>query len=155
MKKLNTAIIALALCSSVTVAQAEGTQIGTAPLLLAAGVTNISAQFQLGDDSAVVARYNDINGTYLDTTIDLTGYSVAYKNYFDSYANGGYFEFGAANLDVDVSTNSDFTTGNAIIPILVLGYEWNFNNGIVLGVEGGIGTGGGMGLFGMNASYQF
>ena len=154
MKNLKAAALALAIFGPVT-AYAEGTKIGTAPLLLAVGVTNISAQFQLGDNSAIVARYNDIDGTYLNTTIDLTSYSVAYKNYFSNYANGGYFEVGAANFDVDVSTNSDFTTGSAIIPILVLGYEWGFDSGIVLGVEGGLGTSGGMGVIGVNASYQF
>ena len=154
MKKLKSAIVALTLLGSVS-AHAEGIQIGTAPILLAAGVTNISAQFQLGDDSAIVARHNSISGTYLNSTIDLTSYSIAYKGYFNTYADGGYWEVGAANLDVTASTSSDYTAGNALIPIVVLGYEWGFDSGVVLGVEGGVGTGGGLGLLGVNASYQF
>lgn len=154
MKKLKSAIVALALFGPVA-AHSEGIQIGTAPVLLAAGVTNISAQFQLGDSSAIVASHNSINGTYFDTTIDLTSYSIAYKSYFSNYADGGYWEAGAANFDVKASTNTDFVTGNTVIPTLVLGYEWGFENGVVLGVEGGLGTSGGMGVIGVNASYQF
>ena len=154
MKKLKSALTALALFGSVS-AHAEGTQIGTAPLLLASGVTNISAQFQFGDSAAIVARINDVSGTYLDTTVDLTSYSIAYKRYLDSYANGLYFELGGAMFDVAVSTNSSFTEGSTFIPIAVGGYEWAFNNGIVLGIEAGLGTAGGMGVFGVNTSYQF
>ena len=154
MNKFKSAIMALALFGSVS-AHAEGTQIGTAPILLAAGVTNISTQFQFGDSAAIVARFNDVSGTYLDTTVDLTSYSLAYKRYLDSYANGLYFELGGAMFDVAVSTNSSFTVGSAFIPIAVGGYEWTFNNGIVLGIEAGYGTAGGMGLLGVNTSYQF
>ena len=154
MKKLKSAIMALALFGSVS-AHAEGTQIGTAPLLLASGVTNISAQFQFGDSAAIVARINDVSGTYLDTTVDLTSYSLAYKSYLDSYANGLYFELGGAMFDVAVSTNSSFTVGSSIMPIAVVGYEWSFNNGFVVALDAGLGTAGGMGLLGVNTSYQF
>ena len=57
MNKFKSAIMALALFGSAS-AHAEGTQIGTAPILLAAGVTNISAQFQFGDSAAIVTRFN-------------------------------------------------------------------------------------------------
>ena len=119
------------------------------------GKSTLAAQFQFGDNAAIVARINDVSGTYLDTTVDLTSYSLAYKSYLDSYANGLYFELGGAMFDVAVSTNSSFTEGSTFIPIAVGGYEWAFNNGIVLGIEAGLGTAGGMGVFGVNTSYQF
>lgn len=136
-------------------AQAGGVQIGTAPLLLGLGVTNIYGQFPLNDHAAVVASYSTINGSYSGATLDLTSYSIAYKSYFDEYGKGGYWEVGAGNFDVKASTSSLFTnTGNIILPILVGGYEWNFN-GLVLGAEGGLGTGGGWGFLGVNMAYQF
>lgn len=154
MKKITSSILAGALFCS-TSAHAEGTQIGTAPLLVAYGVTNIFSQIQAGDRVGITARYNNINGTYLDTTLDFTSVSIAYKSYFNSYAEGLYFELGAASFDVEVSTNSDFTVGSTIMPIAVGGYEWSFDNGFVLGLEGGLGTGGGMGIFGVNTAFQF
>ena len=154
MEKLTSSILAGALLCSAS-AHAEGTQIGTSPLLLALGVTNIFSQIQAGDRVGITARYNNINGTYLDTTLDLTSVSLAYKSYFNSYAEGLYFELGAASFDVEVSTNSDFNVGSTIMPIAVGGYEWSFDNGFVLGLEGGLGTGGGMGIFGVNTAFQF
>lgn len=153
MKKIKAAVIALALLSPAA-AHAGGTQIGTSPALLALGVTNIYGQFQLGDTSAVVATYSTIDGSYGSDTLNLTGYSLAYKSYFSQYANGGYWEVGAANFDVKASTSSLFSTGNVVIPILVAGYEKSFG-GLVLGAEGGIGTGGGWGFIGVNAAFQF
>jgi len=154
MKKIKAAVIALALFAPVA-AQAGGTQIGTAPLLVSLGVTNIYGQFQIGDTSAIVASYATINGSFGSDTLNLTSYSVAYKSYFSQYANGGYWEVGAGNFDVKASTSSTFTTtGNVVLPILVAGYEKNFG-GLVVGGEGGIGTGGGWGFLGVNVAYQF
>ena len=155
MKRLLVALIA-AVSFSPLASQAEGTQIGTSPILVAIGGLNVSGQFQLGDNSAIVARYNDFNGTYLqDVTLDLTGYSMAYKRYLADYADGSYFELGAAIFDVAVSSSSAFTVGSFTSPIAVFGYEWKFDNNFVVGVEGGLGTAGGMGVFGVNTSYQF
>ena len=154
MKKVISSILAGALLCSAS-AHAEGTQIGTSPVLLAIGVTNIFSQIQAGDRVGITARYNSINGTYLDTTLDFTSVSLAYKSYFNSYAEGAYFELGAASFDVAVSTNSDFTVGSTIMPIAVAGYEWTFDSGFVLGLEGGLGTGGGMGILGFNTAFQF
>ena len=154
MKKLKAAVIALVLFAPVA-AHAGGTQIGTAPLLLSLGVTNIYGQFQLGNTSALVASYSTINGSYGSDTLNLSSYSLAYKSYFNEYGNGGYWEIGAGNFDVKASTSSTFTsTGNVIIPIAVAGYEWNLGS-FVLGAEGGIGTGGGWGFLGVNAALQF
>jgi hypothetical protein len=154
MKKITSCILTGALFCSAS-AHAEGTQIGTSPLLLALGVTSIFSQVQAGDRVGITARFNDFNGTYLDTTLDFTSYSLAYKSYFNSYAEGSYLELGAAIYDVAVSTNSNFTVGSTVMPIVVAGYEWTFDNGFVLGLEGGLGTGGGMGIFGVNTAYQF
>ena len=155
MKRLIAALVALASFSPLA-SQAEGTQIGTAPILVATGGLNLSAQFQFGDKSALVARYNDFNGTtWQDITLDLTGYSLAYKGYLNSYADGPYFELGAASIDVAVSSSSAFTVGSMAVPIAVFGYEWTFGNNFVVGIEGGFGTAGGMGVFGVNTSYQF
>ena len=154
MKKVTSSILVGALLCSAS-AHAEGTQIGTSPVLLAIGVTNIFSQIQAGDRVGITARYNSINGTYLDTTLDFTSVSLAYKSYFNSYAEGAYFELGAASFDVAVSTNSEFTVGSTIMPIAVAGYEWTFDSGFVLGLEGGLGTGGGMGILGVNTAFQF
>jgi hypothetical protein len=154
MKKITSCILAGALFCSAS-AHAEGTQIGTAPLLVASGFTNIFSQVQAGDRVGITARYNRVNGTYLDTTVDLSAVSLAYKSYFNSYAEGLYLELGVASFDVSVSTNSQFSVGSAIMPIAVGGYEWSFDNGFVLGLEGGLGTSGGMGIFGFNTAFQF
>lgn len=69
MKKLIPLLVALASFSSGS-AHGEGTQIGTGPLLLAMGVANIFTQIQVGDSAAIVVHYNDVDGTYLDTTVD-------------------------------------------------------------------------------------
>ena len=136
MKKIRSAVIALALFAPLA-AHAGGVQVGTAPLLLSLGVTNIYGQFPLNDHAAVVASYSTINGSYGSDTLNLTGYSVAYKSYFDQYGNGGYWEVGAGSFDVKASTSSTFTAGTVMLPILVGGYEWNFN-GLVLGTSSGM-----------------
>lgn len=153
MNKMKSAVIALALFAPAT-ALAGSVQIGTSPLLLALGVTNVYGQVQLGDTSAIVGSYSSIDGTYTGSLLSLTGYSLAYKGYFSNYANGGYWELGAASFDVIASAVSNFSVGTLVIPIAVAGYEKSFGH-LVLGAEGGIGTGGGWGLLGANAAYQF
>lgn len=154
MEKVKIALVAVVFLIPVAV-YAGGTQIGTAPVLLAMGVKNIYGQFRIGDGSALVASYSAINGSYNTDTMNLTSYSLAYKGYFSKYANGGYWEIGAANFDVKSSTSSLFTANsNLMIPILGGGFESKYGN-LVLNSEGGIGTSGGWGFIGFNAAYQF
>jgi len=154
MKKLKAVAIALALFAPLAANAAGSIQVGTAPLLLGLGVTNVYAQFPLGDQSAVQVTYATINGSYSGGTLNASTYSASYKKYFSEYANGGFWQVGAASLNVTASTVSTIT-GNATWPILIAGYEKTFSKHFVLGAEGGLGTGGGWGFLGVNAAYQF
>lgn len=153
MKKLKSALLALLLVAPLSV-QAGNTQVGTAPLLMSLGITNVYGQFPISDNSAIVATYSTINGAYLSGSLEASVSSVSYKKYFSDYARGGYWQAGAAYYNVVASTVTS-VSGSAVVPILVGGYEWTIGESFVLGTEGGLGTGGGWGFFGINAAFQF
>ena len=134
---------------------AQGSVVGTAPLLLGLGVTNFYFQGQLNDSSAWTVAYSNISGDYQDEELEATVIAASYKGYFSEYANGGYWQLGLAQASVDVSTSDIFDEGTVMVPIAVVGYETTVGGGVVLGGEVGVGTGHGWGFLGVNAGFTF
>ena len=113
-------------------------------------------QHKLGDSSAAVVGYTTGTGSVSGGSITLTSFSAGYKGYFSNYADGGFWEVGAAFLNVTGSTGgSSINVGSVTLPILVVGYEKTMGSSFVLGGEVGLGTGQGLGVFGLNAAYKF
>jgi len=154
MKNIKKIILAAFLLLPVSVF-AEG-MVGTAVLADGLGLMNLYYQHKLSDSSSAVLGYTTGTGDVSGGSITLTSFSAGYKGYFSDYADGGFWEIGAAFLNVTGSTgSSSVNVGSVTLPILVVGYEKTMGSSFVVGGEVGLGTGQGLGVFGLNAAYKF
>jgi len=154
MKNIKKIILAAMLLLPVNVF-AEG-MIGTAALLDGLGLVNVYYQHKLSDSSAVAVGYLTGTGSVAGGSITVSSFSAGYKGYFSNYADGGFWEVGAAFANVTGSgSGSSVNVGSVTLPILIVGYEKTMGSSFVLGGEVGLGTGQGMGILGLNVAYKF
>jgi len=154
MKVIRKILLAAVLVLPVNVF-AEG-MIGTHVIADAVGVTNLYYQHKLGDSSALNIGYVTLSGIDITGgTVTASSYSVSYKGYFSNYANGGFWQMGAASINVTaVSGGSSLNLGSVTLPILTAGYESTMGS-LVLGAEAGLGTNQGWGVLSLYAAYKF
>jgi len=156
MKNIKGILLAATLLLPINVF-ADG-MVGTGLIADGVGLVNVYYQHKLSEGSGVTVGYSSLSGSYLDANIKLTSLAVSYKGYFSNYADGGYWQLGAASLDITLNSgtlSSGLSVGSVISPIVVFGYESTLGSNFVLGVEAGFGTNQGLGIFGINAAYMF
>lgn len=156
MKNLKKIYLAALLLLPVNVFAAG--MVGTGVLADSFGLVNVYYQHKLSKTSGVSVGYASLSGDYLDANIKLTSFAVSYKGYFSNYANGGYWQLGAASLNVTLnsgSLGSGLVSGSQTIPVVLVGYESTIGSNFVVGIEAGLGTNQGLGILGVNAAYMF
>lgn len=141
-----------------TTAQAEHV-VGTGALALGVGVANVYGQAGISDRSALTLEYASMSDVeFFGSTLSADSFGATYKSYFSNYADGGFWKIGAASFNITASSDTaSYSTGRMMLPILTGGFEKKIgeNKNFVVGVEGGLGTTAGFGLFNLSVGYAF
>jgi len=142
-------LLGLLLCFSAFPLYAQERIIGTGALATLGGVVNLYYQGRLYESGGYTFEFAHASNLEIGNSndpVDVTGVATSYKHYIESYLYGTYAKLGLALLSMSDSDES----ASGLIPLLLVGYESEFGGRFLLGVEAGLGTTAGMGLFSVN-----